>query len=92
MQQFFITFGYGQFLAGCYTIINAEAEQLAREEAETMYGPCWSMIYDSSSKAGVQKYNLSLVPWGTPNFKVDMISEEARVKMGSNLVAGLPVA
>ena len=70
MKKFIITFGFahkdtkGQTLRHCYTIIEANNKEDAREImfAHPLKSQ-WSSIYDSEAEAGVIKYNLSYVPF-----------------------------
>lgn len=70
LKPFWMTFGFGQKLEGCYTVIFAKDEQEARNTMTLVYEQIWSMIYDSASKAGVEEYKLKLVPFGTANWRI----------------------
>ena len=70
MKKFYITFGFshkdtkGGSLANCYTIIEAETEEKAREKMFAHpLGAQWAFIYDNAVTPGVIKYNLSYVPF-----------------------------
>lgn len=67
MQEFIFTFGCGQPLKNCYVAITAEDRGAARVKMFEMYGPKWAMEYDSREAAGVYRFNLKEVPFGTPN-------------------------
>lgn len=70
MKKFYITFGFahkdtqGNSLANCYTIIEAETEEKAREIMfASPLGSQWAFIYKDAITPGVIKYNLSYVPF-----------------------------
>ena len=69
LLQFWITFGFGQELEGCYTIVEAPNEADARLHINMMYGSLWSFIYRTAEEAGVERFNLHFVELGTPNSK-----------------------
>lgn len=72
MQKFYITFGqdhvdhHGRSLRNCYTVIEAETEQEARDTMlfSPHYGnKNWSAIYKSAQAAGVIEYSMTFVPF-----------------------------
>lgn len=72
MKQFYFTFGFGHWmakghdpvsLASCYTIVEAEDERQARDKMYEHRGNKWAFCYDSAEKAGVERFNLKLVPF-----------------------------
>lgn len=72
MNKYYITFGFahkdtkGNSLANCYTIIEAETEQEARDvmlNSPHFGNKNWAFIYDNPITPGVIKYKLSYVPF-----------------------------
>lgn len=45
MHRFYFTFGDGQLLENCYTIIEAETYNSAREEMFKVHGSTWAFQY-----------------------------------------------
>ena len=45
MPKFYFTFGFGQKFEGCYTIIEAEDYEKAREEMFKRFGDKWAFQY-----------------------------------------------
>lgn len=70
LQRFFITFGFGQELQNCYTVVDAFSEDEARLKTNLTYGGLWAFIYRTPEEAGVHEFNLSFVEFGTPNSKL----------------------
>jgi hypothetical protein len=70
MKKFYITFGFshtdtkGHSLKNCYTVIEAQNEEKAREK---MFSHAlknqWAFLYPSAQDAGVLRYKLNLVPF-----------------------------
>ena len=60
MKEYYITFGFGQLYANCYTVIEAETEEEARKKINEIT-PLWAFIYESAEKAGVGKWNLKYI-------------------------------
>ena len=71
MQKFYFTFGFGQHLINgkpadrCYTIIEAESRMEARLKMCEVYKDKWSFVYDSPEAAGVERWNLKFVEFGS---------------------------
>lgn len=63
-KTYFFTFGQahkdraGNSLANCYTTIEAEHRDEARQIMFSRYGRQWAFQYQSAETAGVYKYNL----------------------------------
>jgi hypothetical protein len=63
LNKYYFTFGYGQTPGiGYYHIIEAENEGVARERMHERFGPKWAFCYYSAEAAGVERFNLKLVP------------------------------
>lgn len=71
MKEFIFTFGFDHRLKGCFVAIRAENSNVAREEMFRMYGPKWALQYDSREAAGVKRWGLREVPFGTPNGDIE---------------------
>ena len=67
MNEFIVTFGYGQPLAGCFTRIEAANAHEARGLIFKEYGNKWAFMYNSEEEAGVKQWGLKEVKFGTPN-------------------------
>lgn len=71
MKKFYFTFGFGHYLISgapadkCYTIVEAESRMEARLKMHEVYGPKWSFCYDSPEEAGVHRYGLRFVDFGS---------------------------
>lgn len=69
---FYFTFGFGQKLENCYTVVFAKDDIEARNIMSLVYEQLWSQMYenpDGDNGAGVERHGLKLVPLGTPNWK-----------------------
>lgn len=63
MKKFYFTWGYGQSPGiGYYHIIEAEDKKTARERMNEKFGREWAFCYESAEAAGVEEFNLKLVP------------------------------
>ena len=69
MQEHIFTFGFGHYLANCYTVIKAETAEQAREKMFEKYGRHWAFQYPSREAAGADRFDMREVPFGTPNEK-----------------------
>ena len=58
LKKWHFTFGFNQLHQGCYTVIEAENSQKAREEMFQRWGRRWAMQYDSAEAAGVEEFHL----------------------------------
>ena len=58
LVKFYFTFGFGQGHDSCYTIIEAEDSNKAREEMNRKWGNRWGFQYESKEAAGVERFNL----------------------------------
>ena len=66
-KPYYYTFGSDHHLADCYTVIAAESIDKAREKMVGCYGAKWAFEYRSAEEAGVEKWGLRFVVFGTPN-------------------------
>jgi hypothetical protein len=69
---FYVTFGFGQKLQDCYTIVFAKDDIEARNIIGLVYEQLWSLMYadaEGPSGAGIIEHNLKLVPFGSPNWR-----------------------
>jgi len=55
---YYFTWGFGQGHDNCYTTIDAETSNEAREIMFAMWGERWGFQYDSAEEAGVDRWNL----------------------------------
>lgn len=72
LEPYYFTFGFGQKLENCYTIIFAKDEHIARHTMTLVYEQLWSMMYEQpegEGGAGIEEHKLKLVPFGTPNWR-----------------------
>jgi len=67
MKEYFFTFGIGQPLEGCYTTVRASSMEEARQMMFEEYGSKWAFCYESAMAAGVHRFDLMYVPFGTRN-------------------------
>lgn len=67
MKEFIFTFGFGHALTNCFVAVKSENSNAAREEMFRVYGAKWAFQYDSREAAGVDRWNLTEIPFGTPN-------------------------
>jgi hypothetical protein len=49
LNDYYFTFGQGQENEGCFTIIEAENELLARRKMFELYGNKWASVYTETS-------------------------------------------
>ena len=66
-QEYICTFGVNHPLGGCYVVLGVATEADARREMFGMYGSRWAFVYNNREAAGVERYGLREVPFGTPN-------------------------
>jgi hypothetical protein len=67
--KFFVTFGSGQPLQGCYALVPlAHTMDEARAHCFTVYRQRWAMVYPIEElEADVKRFGIREVAWGTPN-------------------------
>lgn len=69
MQKYIFTFGSGHndpnhsSLINFYTVIEAPTYSAAREKMWEKRGPKWSFEYETEEEAGVERWNLTLIPF-----------------------------
>lgn len=68
MKEFIFTFGFdhkhpdsGRRLSGCYTVVEGEDAEDARNKMMAKFGTKWAFQYVNRQQAGVKKYNLQQV-------------------------------
>ena len=66
-QEFIFTFGVNHPLGKCYVVVGVTDSTEARELMFRTYGSRWAFQYESREAAGVERYDLREVPFGTPN-------------------------
>jgi len=71
-DDFVVTFGAGQRLENCYSRIPKPKEgpnsyDAARKRVVQEYGAKWAFIYDNEEAAGVERFDLIRLSFGTPN-------------------------
>ena len=66
---FFVTFGEGQPLAGCYAVVgDVLSRTQAFDKVNEMYRSKWSNLYDDSQfDQAIGWWKLQEVPFGLPN-------------------------
>lgn len=69
LHEYVFTFGFGQKLQNCYCLVYCDTLTNARTIMTSVYGPLWAFSYKDKESAGVEKYGLRLVPFGTQNWK-----------------------
>ena len=71
MPKFFVTYGCGSNLAGCYSVVEAETYGVARSIVSTTTRNKFAFMYDEKDFAGqVEKYNLTEVPLQAQSFSI----------------------
>lgn len=65
MPRFFATFPQGDRLRrDTYTIVEAPDKATATEMMYAEYGNRWAFVYESPVEAGVERFGLTLIPFG----------------------------
>lgn len=65
MAKFFVTYGVGGNKRGCYSVIDAESEEIARSAVLGACGRNFAFLYDEQEFAGqVEKWGLKEAPLG----------------------------
>lgn len=93
--KFYVVFKPGTFLQSCHAVYDQcygssveMARPIAHGEIYNLYSDTVDGIYDNEQAAGVERYGLPEVPWGTPNFKPDKLSNIARSRLARNISRG----
>lgn len=62
-QVFYVTYGLGSNLAGCYSEVTASTPREAREEIDAVTGGAFAFMYNAGGFVGqIAKYSLKRVP------------------------------
>jgi len=75
-QKYYFTFGFGQSLENCYTIVLAKDAAEARQKMCQKYGSLWAFQYEEkewiaeSGQTLAEKWKWRKVAFGTPNEKL----------------------
>ena len=70
-QDWYFTFGCGQFHAGQYIVIHG-TYAIAREQMMSWFGAKWSMQYPSAEAAGVERWGYRRL---YPNEYIDKVKD-----------------
>lgn len=67
MKTFYFTFGFGHCVGPglAYTWIECEHAEGARAQMFAEYKNKWAFMYDSAEAAGVHRFNLMYIPFGS---------------------------
>ena len=71
MSRWIFTFGFCQPLERCYTVVEAPTYEEARAVMVDEYKTNWAFQYCSEEEAGVERFGLRFVPFGTSNEQPD---------------------
>lgn len=67
MKDYIATFGLSQTLGKNFVRVPALSAHAARQAMFATYGNLWAFLYEDEDAAGVNPFNLTEVPFGTPN-------------------------